>query len=85
MKGFTNVQKDMQWVRRCKQEELTLIEQFINEEDNYEKQKLYQLFLKKKELDRKIQEQNEARSIRSKKTEQQFEENKATDIQKEFD
>ena len=23
----------MQWVRRCRQEEMTLIEQFINEED----------------------------------------------------
>ena len=55
MKGYTSVQKDMQWVRRCRQEEISLIEQFINEEDNHEKQKLYQLFLKKKELEQKIQ------------------------------
>ena len=32
--GYTNVQCDMQWVRRCKQEEITLIDAFDEEDDD---------------------------------------------------
>ena len=38
--GYTNVQSDMQWVRRCKQEEITLIDSLDDEDDYLERQKL---------------------------------------------
>ena len=38
--GYTNVQTDMQWVRRCKQEEVTLIDAFDEDGDDKMKERL---------------------------------------------
>ena len=38
----------MQWIRRCKQEELSLIDNFSPDEDDAEKMKLYELFMKQR-------------------------------------
>lgn len=47
--GYSSVQSDMQWVRRCKQEEGTLVDS-IHEMENLdeEKKRLYELFMKQK-------------------------------------
>ncbi len=47
MKGYTNVQADMQWIRRCKQEEVTLIDNFEDDDEEMERQRLYQQYAKK--------------------------------------
>ena len=38
---YSNVQSDMQWIRRCKQEEITLVDQFNDEDEAAERSKLY--------------------------------------------
>ena len=45
--GYSNVQSDMQWVRRCKQEENTLVDA-VNEMNDLdeEKKRLFELFMK---------------------------------------
>lgn len=47
--GYSSVQSDMQWVRRCKQEENTMVDSIseINNLDE-EKKRLYELFMKQK-------------------------------------
>ena len=41
LNNYSNVQSDMQWIRRCKQEELTLTDSFNAEDEAIERQKLY--------------------------------------------
>ena len=38
---YSNVQSDMQWIRRCKQEEITLVDQFNDEDEAAERSNLY--------------------------------------------
>ena len=40
MNHYNNVQSDMQWIRRCKQEEITLMEQLNEEDEIAQRQKL---------------------------------------------
>lgn len=48
--GYSNVQRDMQWIRRCKQEENTLVDA-INEFNDLdeEKKRLFELFMKQRQ------------------------------------
>ena len=50
MKGYTNVQSDMQWIRRCKQEELTLIDSFQDQDELLEREQLYSQISKQNKL-----------------------------------
>ena len=50
MKNYTTVQRDMQWIRRCKQEESALIDDFSADDELKERERLYQQFAKQNKL-----------------------------------
>ena len=47
MTSASGVQSDMQWIRRCKQEEIALIDSFNDEDEVAERMKLMKMYEKK--------------------------------------
>ena len=45
--SMSGVQSDMQWIRRCKQEEIAMMDSFTDEDEVAERMKLMKMYEKK--------------------------------------